>query len=200
MRHGLLMAGVFVFAAATPAVSQSYVKDEDIAKVKIELDSVYDRFTQTSRIGDKKFKTLEGGSNTGNIYFNNDVYFNVVRLVSDGGVSFFYVRIGYVGPEWAFLTGTVQFLMDGKDRAEIVGTGELKREVGQCHSSTAGCVVTEGARIRIPDSLLARLAKANSVEVRVLGTRQSFDRSFKREHYALVRHLVSRYQLAEYVP
>jgi hypothetical protein len=198
MRQGVLMVAVLVFAGATPAVSQTYVKDEDIAKVKVELDSVYDRFAQSSRIGGKQFKTLEGGSNTGNIYFNNDVYFNVVRLVSNGGASLFYVRIGYIGPEWAFLTGTVQFLMDGKDRAEIIGTGELEREVGRC--STAGCVVTEGARIRIPDSLLVRLAKANSVEVRVVGTRQSFERSFKREHHALVRYLVSRYHLAQYVP
>jgi hypothetical protein len=171
---------------------KTWVSEKDIASVRADLDSTFDRFTGTSRIGPKKPKPLAGGGGL----ISTDLYFAVVRNVPKDGSPSFYARVYYQGLGWAFLNGTVQFLIDGKDQVEITGpSSEAERGVTRICTGGRGCLVTEGERIPMSDSLVAQLARAHSIEVRANGTKASLERWFKKDHHAELRLLARRYSI-----
>jgi hypothetical protein len=165
------------------------VREEDIARTKVDIDSGYDRFSGYTVVKPSKPKTLAGGGILG----TSDVSLIPGRFIPKNGEPFYYIRIVYSGYGWAFLNGRVQFLVDGTEHIEVKGAGsDGEREVGSC-SSALGCHIAEGMDVPVEPSVFARLARAHSVEVRVVGDRGSLERWFKKEHFAQIRILLDRY-------
>ncbi|WP_162782109.1 hypothetical protein [Arenimonas caeni] len=150
-----------------------------------DVDLVFngDRFTGLQRISPNKAKPIGG---TGMF---TTVTWNTVFARDEKGATSYYVRIIYEGYGWLFLTGEVILLIDGTERVILQGpSSEAQREVLAC-GSPAGCKVQEGLRVPVEEPVVSRLARAQSVEVRLNGRSQYVQGHLKPYHQAGIRTL-----------
>lgn len=186
----LLLLPMTAIAQARP------IEEAQIQRVRVTLDSMTDRMTGLVRVGTKGI--LQHGISI----YGDDLAGNPSALSPSSSMStpmsFVAAREGnsplttilmaqYSGRRgWAFLTGEVILLVDDSLRFRLTGKdAPARREVGGCTGDS--CRVEEEISAVLPNEVLAALAKAHSVEIRLVGERQSFDRRFKKEHLALAR-------------
>jgi hypothetical protein len=199
-KHAAVAAWSFSLLIASALTAQARpIPEQDIARVKVELDSVADRMTGGWMIATKGYHRsglsdysddLDGNPSAMSLTPSSATPLSFAIVSTESGpVVGAYFR--YQGTGWVFLTGKMYLLVDDSLRFELEGKGiPARSEVGTCSASS--CKVTESAVFIVPDSVLSALAAAHSAEVRVVGERRSLDRRLKKQHLALARALWAR--------
>ncbi len=188
-------------APVNPVVDPKWISDEAIEAVKVQIGDEADRFSgETWTRVTRPDKPLEGAKAPVGLdalkswnFHGDQVRFSLLHFEPRPDAATWAVEIGYSGRGWADLDGTIFLLLDGKTRAQLAGQGSEGNRSSS--PNDAGDIMTETERVVIADSLVASLARAHSVEVRVEGASKVLDRWFDAETFASVRAMARRYAL-----
>lgn len=179
----IALIAAFLFSPSAPAQSIDQAK---VDRVKLKISDTTDRFTGTRKIGPPKALYL---AKTG---IFTEVALTPAILVIESNAPIFYAGIYYSGFGWAFLNGTVYFIVDGQ-RFVATGTDSSRNRSTISCSGPAGCMVEELERILISRELAAALANAKEGEVKVTSSNGALIGRLTEKHVAYFRELVARY-------
>lgn len=199
MRTALLTLALALIAGDLAGQSRP-ISEEDISRVKVQLDSTSDRMTGRWTVGTKWFvhhglfdlyDDLDGNPSAMSLAPSSSTLLSFAIVGSPGAGRTVGAFFRYEGTGWVFLNGKMLLLVDDSLRFELAGEGiPARSEVSSCDNGD--CRVKEEAIYVVPDSVLRVIAGAHSVDVRILGERRNLDRRFKKAHLALARALLSR--------
>lgn len=187
-------AAMFLLALAAPTVGcgtswHALNAHTAAASSPVEISTFHDRFTGLSWVKvTKPDKPLPGGP--GWLLGSASVYFRIVMYEPENVAPYFAAEVEYSSEDWLFLDGHVTFLIDANEREEITGpSSAAHRRVLPISGH-----IEETESIPVSDSLVARLARAHSVEIRADGDQYVVERRFSEETLAAVRAM-ARYVL-----
>lgn len=185
-----------LFVLCPLVLSAKEIESSKVDKVKVRLVENVDKFTGRKLIKAGKYLTLDAGFAG---LLSTVELTPLIFLPEDGSANLvLFVSADYQG-NWSFLTGEVNFLVNGNDRFTLKGESSAgSRDVNMC--SGVGCMMHE--KIYVPISLdqMEKLANAREADVRVNGEKSSFQGSLTAAQVAYFRAFVARFRELQPVP
>lgn len=184
MKLTLATVAVYLFCAILPTTSYA-ITPAEVAAEKVQLVENVDKFT-----GRKTYSARRGLSTRKSGFL---VTFQVspAVMVPTDQPPFPYVRIHYNGYGWLFLNGSLDILLNGSERMQLVGADSSReREIASC--AGGNCLMSESMRIPLTLEQVEAIAAATTVEVRARGSKASVQGELDAKHLAYFRAVGSK--------
>lgn len=142
----------------------------------------FDGYTINRMIGNE----LGGGF----LDLGTTLYLNPERYVAKNGQISYSLRVGFLAHNWLFIERgeSLILLVDG-ERMGFRGKGSWShRDIGILHGT-----ITEKAWYNVTPEQLKKIAYANSVKVKVVGSQHHIKRGFTKENFSNFRRFCKEY-------